>query len=374
MIVAEENISIITDDMIQSIRERLQKNRDLALKQQEEQKPKNFRLDNFEFINVHVSELGIFLDSPFFGEIGYSDQLTNAGALSIGKAEFELELKNTMIEETSPVAKVGMKDAQGMRESMEDASLFDRGSFKINNVEYPFTILGVFDGHGGAEGSVFVKNEILRELERKFTQYNSTTISEYGLFHAFKQSFIEIDKRYKTPDGTTATIAVIFHGSHFPLKEQIWIANVGDSRIVLIDKDYNARQATEDAKPEMARYKKTINKLGGYVSGRVVSRVNGRLAVARAIGDHSIKGWTGECCVSPKPKITSYSLEDFKKGYIVLACDGLYDVASTNEIGKAIRQLSFQKASIAKMSEELVKGALYSGTSDNVSVVVAHFN
>ena len=74
-----------------------------------------------------------------------------------------------------------------------------------------------------------------------------------------------------------------------------------------------SRKASEDAKPNIARYKKKIEKFGGtigFIGGAY--RVNGNLALARAIGDRWVVGSNGECCISSNPKITCYSLKDFK--------------------------------------------------------------
>ena len=281
------------------------------------------------------------------------------------------DFEETIKKELSPIHRVGVASVQGWRESMEDADLVDTGFFQVKGMEYPFSVLGIFDGHGGAEASAFLKKELKQELQDKFAEFNTENLTEVGLFLAFKKCFVELDDRYMGNDGTTATVAVLFHGAHFPLKEQIWVANVGDSRTILIDKEGKATQATEDAKPNIARYKKAIQKLGGRVLYRGVPRVNGRLAVARAIGDHSIKGKTGQCCVSPKPKITSYSLADFKGGYLVLACDGLYDVATTNEVGEAVKRMTDRGLTVEEMSNKIVESAISNGSTDNVSAIVA---
>ena len=125
---------------------------------------------------------------------------------------------------------------------------------------------------------------------------NQDGLTEEGIFKALHECFRKLDENYTGPDGTTATVALLLDG-------KVWVANVGDSRTILV-KDGKAIQASEDAKPTMARYKKKIEKLGGEV---IFNRVNGYLAVARAIGDKSVIGTTGQCCVSPSPIITTYS-------------------------------------------------------------------
>ena len=133
-------------------------------------------------------------------------------------------------------------------------------------------------------------------------------------------------------------------------------------------KDGKTTQASEDAKPYIERYKKKVEKLGGYV---LDERVNGVLAVARAIGDRHIVGdIEGQCCVSPSPKITCYSLKDFENGFLVLACDGLYDVSSSNEAGLYVQLMANRKITAGKMAHQLVYSALSNESKDNVSVMV----
>ena len=48
-----------------------------------------------------------------------------------------------------------------------------------------------------------------------------------GIWDALKACFLILDEDYEGDDGTTATVAMI-------LEDKIWIANVGDSRIILV--------------------------------------------------------------------------------------------------------------------------------------------
>lgn len=73
------------------------------------------------------------------------------------------------------------------------------------------------------------------------------------------------------------------------------------------------------------------------------------------------------CIVSPNPKITSYPL-DFE--YLVLACDGLYDVATTDEVGQAVKTMHDKGETAELMAKRLVYSALQRGSRDNVSVIV----
>ena len=78
--------------------------------------------------------------------------------------------------------------------------------------------------------------------------------------------------------GTTAVCAMI-SPSH------IFVANCGDSRAVLCRRE-GIRFSTQDHKPINPTEKERIQKAGGSV---MIQRVNGSLAVSRALGDFEYK-------------------------------------------------------------------------------------
>lgn len=252
----------------------------------------------------------------------------------------------------------------GYRPTMEDADIATHACFKVDGKNCSFDLWGVFDGHGGVNASSFVEKNIVAYLKKELEECNSSTLTQEGVFSAIKKCFIKLDEDYTNNDGTTATVAIRLAG-------KIFVANVGDSRTILIDKQGIVVQATEDAKPSMQKYIDKIIKLGGFVfPWKGAFRVNGVLAVARAIGDKEVVGDSGRCCISPNPKITCYSEEDFKGGHMVLVCDGVTDVGSSNEIGKGIYEMAQRNESVQDMSTKIVYHALQNGSKDNITAVV----
>ena len=64
-------------------------------------------------------------------------------------------------------------------------------------------------------------------------------------------------------------------------------------------------------------------------------KVNGSLAVSRALGDYEYKqnSGKGQCeqLVSPEPEITALEISEDDE-FAVLACDGVWDVMTSEEV------------------------------------------
>ena len=83
-----------------------------------------------------------------------------------------------------------------------------------------------------------------------------------------------------------------------------------------------------------------IQEAGGTV---LIQRVNGSLAVSRALGDFEYKNNSNrrpdQQLVSPEPEITHFprsSTPDEQIAFIALACDGIWDVMTNEELATYI--------------------------------------
>lgn len=260
----------------------------------------------------------------------------------------------------------GISSTQGKRPTMEDTDIAEADFVMIGGNKIDFQLFGVFDGHGGSAVSRAVKHQIMASFKTQLAAENG--ISDGHIFRALKKTFKELDKQnlaYRE-QGTCATTAVIING-------KVYVANVGDSRTILVKQNGETVQASEDAKPTSPRFKKKIYNHGGTVF--FGGRVDGDLATARAIGDHrfmhSVNGEAKKCVV-PDPKITCYSLEDFINGYLILACDGVYDVAISKEVGNAVHEMAVLGKNAGEMAPRIVEGAIRNGSTDNVSAMVVY--
>ena len=153
-------------------------------------------------------------------------------------------------------------------------------------------------------------------------------------------------------------------------------ANIGDSRAVLC-RNNTAWELTRDHKPNDPTEQARIESLGGKVvwCGDVdkegapileegIYRVNGNLALSRAIGDRSERPH-----VTAEPEVIALPLEK-EDEFIILATDGLWDVFESNEAVDLVQRLIEQGLPRDQVARWIVEESMRRGTYDNVTVVI----
>lgn len=143
------------------------------------------------------------------------------------------------------------------------------------------------------------------------------------------------------------------------LRRVLYTANVGDARAVLC-RGGKAVRLTYDHKGSDAQEAKRITDAGGFVMN---NRVNGVLAVTRSLGDSSMKEF-----VVGSPYTTETTLDEDDE-FLIVACDGLWDVTEDQDAVDLIRStVDPQKA-----SKLLLDFAMQNYSTDNLSVMVVRF-
>ncbi|KAL5343197.1 phosphatase 2C-like domain-containing protein [Aspergillus crustosus] len=137
----------------------------------------------------------------------------------------------------------------------------------------------------------------------------------------------------------------------------LYTANVGDARVVLC-RNGKALRLSYDHKGSDENEGRRIANAGGLI---INSRVNGVLAVTRALGDAYIKD-----LVTGHPYTTETVIQPDLDEFIILACDGLWDVCSDQEAVELIRNVSDAQ----EASKILVDHALARFSTDNLSCMV----
>ncbi len=277
---------------------------------------------------------------------------------------FVVDLEKAVSEEIDqeledPAAGVAEAHNWKWRRSMEDVHFIQQVSIESGGATIEGKLVVVCDGHGD-------NGEVGMTLEKRLAQAIQEqlhALDEESVGNTFTKLMVDFDCELRRKGGTTLTAALI-------LDHKIYIINVGDSRAILC-KDSGVYQLSEDADPTNERFAAAIRKAGYEINEE--GRVDGDLNVARDIGME---------IVSPRPKITCILRGDQNDdlgqmkiycpagSYIVLACDGLWNWASIEEVYAAVAQMAKLEKPLDEMAARLVDGALSNGSTDNITVIV----
>ncbi|KAI1321265.1 protein serine/threonine phosphatase 2C [Xylariaceae sp. FL0255] len=141
----------------------------------------------------------------------------------------------------------------------------------------------------------------------------------------------------------------------------LYTANVGDARIILC-RAGKALRLSYDHKGSDENEGKRITNAGGLILN---NRVNGVLAVTRALGDTYMKD-----LVTGHPYTTETVIQHEADEFIIIACDGLWDVCSDQEAVDLVRDNPDPVAA----SKLLVDHALARFSTDNLSCMIIRFD
>ncbi|EDN05880.1 protein phosphatase 2C [Histoplasma capsulatum] len=141
----------------------------------------------------------------------------------------------------------------------------------------------------------------------------------------------------------------------------LYTANVGDARVVLC-RNGKALRLSYDHKGSDENEGKRISNAGGLILN---NRVNGVLAVTRALGDSYMKD-----LVTGHPYTTETVIQPETDEFLILACDGLWDVCSDQEAVDLIRGTEDPQLA----SKILVDHALSRFSTDNLSCMIVRFD
>ena len=211
---------------------------------------------------------------------------------------------------------VGSAGMQGWRKEMEDAEVVDMDLEDDGKTG----LFAVFDGHAGSKCSTGTA-KVFPMLARQHYKKDS------GVDFTKMYSDLDNSLKAKLSDDSGCTAVSVFIND-----KTIVCANVGDSRAVLC-RDGKCISLSEDHKPENAEEKARIIAAGGHVAD---NRTNGQLAMSRAIGDFSYKKNADlpadKQLVISVPEIMTETRDAAKDEFLVVACDGIFDVMTNEEV------------------------------------------
>ncbi|KAL7060907.1 hypothetical protein AAHC03_09449 [Spirometra sp. Aus1] len=268
----------------------------------------------------------------------------------------------------------GMSSMQGWRVEMEDAHV---AVLELPGALSTWSFFGVFDGHAGAQVSSHCASNLLRHIldTPVFKDMVASSEKQHSIdeikaaivegFLAFDASLLHDNPSEKS--GSTAVVA-------FVTPKHIYFANCGDSRGILL-RNSSPSFATEDHKPSSPGERRRINNAGGHV---ILSRVNGSLAVSRALGDFDYKQVKGtppsDQLVSPEPDVTCLERMPEADQILCLACDGIWDVYSNEELCDYVLHRLKCSSSLTHVCNEVLDTSLFKGSKDNMSILLVGLN
>ncbi|KAI9004682.1 phosphatase 2C-like domain-containing protein [Gaertneriomyces semiglobifer] len=265
----------------------------------------------------------------------------------------------------------GASAMQGWRISMEDAHTTILKLPSDDNPAKHVSFFAVYDGHGGRGVAVYsgdrLHQNIMRCEEYKQGDYKSALKAGFLGTDADLRSDPELQR---DPSGCTAVAALITDDW------RILVGNAGDSRAVL-SSNGKAVPLSFDHKPVNPGESQRIIAAGGFVE---FGRVNGNLALSRAIGDFEFKNNKNlppeQQVVTANPDILERQLTD-EDEFVVIACDGIWDCMTNQEVVSFVRQrINKGLTNLSTVAEQLMDHCLSSDSElggvgcDNMTVVI----
>ncbi|CAK1545186.1 unnamed protein product [Leptosia nina] len=238
------------------------------------------------------------------------------------------------------------------RRAMEDRHV------EIGNLEALFDIdttehtsfYAVYDGHAGSSAAQYCAAHLHQYLVES---PNFKTNIRNALQDAFLKTDAEFIRKSKNEHrvvGGSTAVVVCVRG------KRLMVAWAGDS-LALVAQRMRVMQLVHPHNPSREDERERIEALGGIVTYWGTWRVNGQLAVSRAIGDAQYKPY-----VIARPEVVALDL-DGDEDFLVVACDGLWDVVSEDEVALAVyRQIADDPSLMILISKPI--GWWWSASSD----------
>lgn len=312
---------------------------------------------------------------------------------------------------------------------------------KKNNIEVGF--FGVFDGHGdGGISSNYIADHIVQCLTvtQEWKEFDgNVSVLAQALSKAC--SDIDIDLKAVLTNGssvgnggTTGIMALV-------TPKDVIIGNVGDSRCILVQRvtgcitlsdaiekklvleeimesekeeskepqsrlpqrtsEIKVKPLSTDHKPNLSEEKLRIEKAGlevveeSFPSGdkekeeitsiwKIKKSAREMIAVSRAFGDFDYKANEDlkfeEQAIVCVPEIMMHERDHHSDMFLVLACDGVFDVMSNDEVGEFVAKRADERKQnctnnlsaevLPEIGDDLLKHCLELGSSDNMSVLI----
>jgi serine/threonine protein phosphatase PrpC len=232
-------------------------------------------------------------------------------------------------------------------------------SDKINAIN----LFGIYDGHGGSKVSEYIAEHIPTYYCHPYLKTPFCKKYHNSTFETIQKKILETKFGYSM--GSTCLLNIMYkYNDEYHMN----ICNIGDSRLTIVYKDGQSKQITTDHKPDDANETQRIKKMGGdiYLDSEGIYRI-GDLSLSRAFGDGDNAPY-----ISQKPDIYYKKICPSTK-YIVMGCDGLWDVVKNNELFKLLEKFK-ENGYAENLASCLATECLNRNCTDNISIIIIEIN
>ncbi|RLN85279.1 hypothetical protein BBJ28_00002753 [Nothophytophthora sp. Chile5] len=294
----------------------------------------------------------------------------------------------------------GVSSLQGRRSTQEDRwVVFPEVAAALDYAEAPpapwstqSAYVGLYDGHGGEECANILHEQLHTWIFRSPEAPALTCKDLQDCFEALDSSVCDYLLHKDDLSGSTATGVVLRPMADGKLL--LTIAHVGDCRLVLSKRDGTTVDLTRDHRLTLEAERERVLQLGGRV---VNNRVNGVMAITRAFGDLEFKGLLGRssgdssnafsafgqfsrassredekvpALLTARPDVHDLELDPREDDFLVLACDGLWDVLTSEEATSILRDRMAFHGDLQLAAHELAQEGIRRYSNDNITVIV----
>ena len=159
--------------------------------------------------------------------------------------------------------------------------------------------------------------------------------------------------------GSTMVLSLIQNG-------RFTIANIGDSSAMLLKQNGERLKLTDDQTPNRPdEYNRIVRNNGFVVMKDDIARVDGCIAVSRAIGDMKYKKF-----LIPVPETYNYQIQP-EDDLLILSSDGIYQVFSEEQIAKKVYQMRRFGISLKEITQKITDEChIDYNCKDNVTLMI----
>lgn len=242
---------------------------------------------------------------------------------------------------------------RGRREVMEDGYGFMLDIHGDPKQAF-FTVI---DGHGGRAAAEYVARNLGRNIVKELGNVGDGGVQ---LEQVMRVGYQVTDKEFLSQGVSSGacTASVLLKDS------ELHVANAGDCRVVL-SRNGVADSLTNDHRLSREDERRRIENAGAFVHYcNGAWRVQGSLAVSRAIGDLHLKEW-----IISEPETKRLSLTADCE-FLIMASDGLWDKINVQE---AVDVVSRNKNSV-ESCKKLIDISSSRGNMDDITVMVINLD